>query len=53
MVKTRAPHFYIAAYFWARESFGADVIVHFGTHGSLEFTKGKTAFLTSHVTPTC
>lgn len=45
------PHFYIAAYFWARESFDADVIVHFGTHGSLEFTKGKTAFLTESCYP--
>lgn len=35
------PHAYIASYLWTRFGFGADVIVHFGTHGSLEFTPGK------------
>lgn len=37
------PHNYIAAYLWARYGFGADAILHFGTHGSLEFTPGKQA----------
>lgn len=32
------PHAYIASYLWARYGFGADVMIHFGTHGSLEFT---------------
>ena len=45
------PHFYVAAYLWAREKFGADAIVHFGTHGSLEFAKGKTAFPTESCFP--
>ena len=35
------PHNYIAAYLYARYGFGADVLVHFGTHGSLEFTPSK------------
>ncbi len=35
------PHTYIAAYLWARFGFHADAIVHFGTHGSLEFTPRK------------
>lgn len=35
------PHNYIAAYLYARYGFGADAIVHFGTHGSLEFTPSK------------
>ena len=35
------PHAYIASYLWARYGFGADVIIHFGTHGSLEFTPRK------------
>ena len=35
------PHAYIASYLWARYDFGADVMVHFGTHGSLEFTPRK------------
>lgn len=32
------PHAYIASYLWARYAFRADAIIHFGTHGSLEFT---------------
>jgi cobaltochelatase CobN len=36
-----APHFYLGAYLWARHGFQADAIIHFGTHGSLEFTYGK------------
>ena len=35
------PYPYIASYLWAREGFGADVMIHFGTHGSLEFTPSK------------
>lgn len=35
------PHAYIASYLWARCDFGADVMIHFGTHGSLEFTPRK------------
>lgn len=35
------PHAYIASYLWAQYDFKADVIIHFGTHGSLEFTPRK------------
>lgn len=35
------PHAYIASYLWTRYGFGADVLIHFGTHGSLEFTPRK------------
>ncbi len=35
------PHTYMAAYMWLRLGFAADAIIHFGTHGSLEFTPGK------------
>lgn len=42
------PHAYIASYLWARYGFNADVIVHFGTHGSLEFTPGKQVALCSN-----
>ncbi|MGM9795900.1 MAG: cobaltochelatase subunit CobN [Candidatus Aphodosoma sp.] len=35
------PHIYVASYLWSRYGFGADVIIHFGTHGSLEFTPQK------------
>ncbi|MBO7625224.1 MAG: cobaltochelatase subunit CobN [Bacteroidales bacterium] len=39
------PHTYIAAYLWARYGFQADALIHFGTHGSLEFTPRKQAAL--------
>ena len=39
--KKAPPHAYLAAYLWVRRGFGADAIVHFGTHGSLEFTPWK------------
>ncbi len=35
------PHPYIASYLWVRNAFRADAVLHFGTHGSLEFTPGK------------
>lgn len=35
------PHTYMAAYLWLRLGFEADAIIHYGTHGSLEFTQGK------------
>lgn len=41
------PHAYIASYLWARNAFRADAIVHFGTHGSLEFTPRKQVALSS------
>ncbi|MGC9019978.1 MAG: magnesium chelatase subunit H [Candidatus Methanodesulfokora sp.] len=34
-------HQYIAFYYWVREIFGADVILHLGTHGTLELLPGK------------
>lgn len=39
--KTAPPHTYIGAYLWAQYGFGADAMLHFGTHGSLEFTPQK------------
>ncbi len=41
------PHAYVASYLWARYGFEADVMVHFGTHGSLEFTPRKQVALSS------
>ena len=38
---TAPPHAYIAAYLWVQHGFKADALVHFGTHGSLEFTPRK------------
>ena len=42
------PHAYIASYLWARYGFGADVMIHFGTHGSLEFTPRKQVALSAN-----
>lgn len=41
------PHNYVAAYLWARYGFGADALIHFGAHGSLEFTPRKQVALGS------
>lgn len=35
------PYPYVAAYLWAQKQFKANALVHFGTHGSLEFINGK------------
>lgn len=45
------PHQYIAYYQWLREEFQADVIVHVGTHGTLEFLKGKECGMSSSCLP--
>ncbi len=42
------PHNYTAAYLWARYGFGADALIHFGAHGSLEFTPRKQVALGSN-----
>lgn len=34
-------HFYLAAYLYSREVWGADAILHLGTHGSQEWLPGK------------
>ncbi|MCQ0986367.1 magnesium chelatase subunit H [Jiella marina] len=34
-------HAFSAYYRWLREDFAADVVLHFGTHGALEFMPGK------------
>ncbi|MEM6412317.1 MAG: cobaltochelatase subunit CobN, partial [Pseudomonadota bacterium] len=34
-------HAFAAYYRWLRESFQADAVLHFGTHGALEFMPGK------------
>lgn len=34
-------HQYIAFYQWLKDEFKADVIIHVGTHGTLEFLQGK------------
>ena len=40
---TQSPvnHHYLAVYLWARETFGAHALVHYGTHGTQEWMPGK------------
>lgn len=45
------PHNYVAAYLWARNGFDADAMIHFGAHGSLEFTPRKQTALGSEDWP--
>jgi cobaltochelatase CobN len=40
-MKIAVHHAYLATYLWVREEFGADAIIHFGTHGSQEWLPGK------------
>lgn len=35
------PHSYLAPYLYLQHGFKADALIHFGTHGNLEFTPGK------------
>lgn len=39
--KSAPSHFYLAQYLWMRETYKADAIVHYGTHGSQEWLPGK------------
>jgi magnesium chelatase subunit H len=39
-------HAFSAFYRWLREDFGASAVLHFGTHGALEFMPGKQAGMT-------
>lgn len=45
------PHAYIASYLWMQHGFKADALIHFGTHGSLEFTPKKQVALCSNDWP--
>lgn len=47
-VKEIPPYAYIGAYLWAQYSFKADALIHFGTHGSLEFTPYKQVALSDN-----
>ena len=49
--KTPPPHTYIAAYLWSEYAFNADAMIHFGAHGSLEFTPSKQVALSSYDWP--
>lgn len=45
------PHQYISFYKWVKNVFKADVIVHIGTHGTLEWLPGKEIGLSSDCYP--
>ncbi|MCX6679381.1 MAG: cobaltochelatase subunit CobN [Methanothrix sp.] len=45
------PHQYLATYHWIEESFGADVMIHVGTHGNMEFLPGKSVALSASCFP--
>ena len=47
------PHAYIASYLWVQHGFNADALIHFGTHGSLEFTPRKQVALCNNDWPDC
>jgi len=44
-------HAFAAFYRWLKSDFGAHAVLHFGTHGSLEFMPGKQAGLTAECWP--
>ncbi|MDR2445108.1 MAG: cobaltochelatase subunit CobN [Spirochaetaceae bacterium] len=44
-------HQYIATYKWFENKFGADALVHVGTHGNLEFLPGKGTALSDSCFP--
>ncbi|MGD6933777.1 MAG: cobaltochelatase subunit CobN [Candidatus Bathyarchaeia archaeon] len=45
------PHHYYAYYRWIRDVFKADVIMHVGTHGTLEWLPGKSVGLSAACFP--
>lgn len=44
-------HQYIAAYLWLQKDFGADAMIHLGTHATYEWTPGKQAGLSPSCPP--
>ena len=49
--KVAPSHAYLAIYLWVRQEFGADALVHFGTHGTAEWQPGKERGLSIHEYP--
>ncbi|MGB8817317.1 MAG: cobaltochelatase subunit CobN [Rhizobiaceae bacterium] len=45
------PHGYFAFYFFLRETFGADAVIHMGKHGNMEWLPGKSLGLSSACYP--
>ncbi|MCU0491692.1 MAG: magnesium chelatase subunit H, partial [Chloroflexaceae bacterium] len=52
MAKDAAPHHGFAAFYtWLDKVYAADAVIHFGTHGALEFMPGKQVGLSSTCWP--
>lgn len=49
--KCPPPHQYLATYFWLDKIWNADLVVHVGTHGNLEFLPGKGTGLSQECFP--
>ncbi|MDB5850219.1 MAG: cobaltochelatase subunit CobN, partial [Rhodoferax sp.] len=45
------PHSYLAFYFWLRDVFAIDAVVHVGKHGNLEWLPGKSLALSAACWP--
>lgn len=45
------PHQYLGFYRWLRDGFGADAVIHAGTHGTLEWLPGKGVALSRDCAP--
>lgn len=45
------PHHYLAFYFWLRDAFAVDAVVHVGKHGNLEWLPGKSLALSQQCWP--
>jgi cobaltochelatase CobN len=45
------PHNYYALYRWLRDDWGADAVIHFGKHGTLEWLPGKGVGLSRDCAP--
>lgn len=46
-----AQHQYLAYYRWIRDSFKADMVIHVGTHGTLEWLPGKNVGMSQKCNP--
>lgn len=49
--ETPPTHQYLATYRWLERVFGADAVIHVGTHGNLEFLPGKSVALSGRCFP--
>ena len=48
---TAPPHQYLGVYRWLKEVWGANAVIHMGTHGTLEWLPGKSVGLSEECDP--